>query len=60
MARIAFITWTKQRLEDYAETFRKQVYTKDVDPQVVEEAIAITQSQSKKVNHFLFSDTPHR
>jgi len=46
---IAFITWTKQQLEDYATIFRKQVYSKDVDRKVVEDAISITHSQSRKV-----------
>ncbi|KDR85544.1 hypothetical protein GALMADRAFT_234471 [Galerina marginata CBS 339.88] len=45
----SFISWTKHQLEDYCEIFRKQVYSKDVDPQVVEEAINITLSQSKKL-----------
>lgn len=47
----AFITWTKERILEYADIFRKQVYSKDVDEQVVEEAIAITQTQSRKVAH---------
>lgn len=29
--------------------FRKQVYTSDVDPKTVEDALAITYAQSKKV-----------
>ncbi|KAF9486401.1 hypothetical protein BDN70DRAFT_869926 [Pholiota conissans] len=45
----SFITWTKERIEGYAEIFRKQVYSKDVDRSVVNEAIAITQQQSKKL-----------
>jgi hypothetical protein len=45
-----FITWTKKQLEEYAEIFRKQVYTKDVDPKVVAEAISITLTQSRKVH----------
>lgn len=47
---LAFITWTKERIEDYAEIFRKQVYSKDVDQSVVDDAIAINQQQSKKVS----------
>jgi len=52
---LAFITWTKGQLEDYCENFRKQVYTKDVDPKVVTEAISITLTQSKKVRSFFAS-----
>lgn len=46
---IAVITWAKQQIEKYAEIFRKQVYSKDVDPQIVEDALSITRAQSKKV-----------
>ena len=46
---LAFITWSKQQIQDYAEIFRKQVYFKDVDPKVVQGAISITQSQARKV-----------
>lgn len=45
----AFIDWAKQRIEDYAEVFRRQVYVSDVEPKVVEEALRITFSQSRKV-----------
>lgn len=45
----AFITWTKQQIHDYAEIFRKQVYFKDVDSNVVKDAMFITQSQARKV-----------
>ncbi|PPQ79863.1 LOW QUALITY PROTEIN: hypothetical protein CVT25_002919 [Psilocybe cyanescens] len=44
-----FITWTKHQLENYCEIFRKQVYSKDVDPKVVEDAIQLTHAQSKKL-----------
>jgi len=46
---LAFITWTKNLLEEYGATFRKQVYLKDVDKNVIEEAIHVTHSQSRKV-----------
>ena len=36
-------------MEEYAATFRKQVYLKDVDKNVIEEAIHVTHSQSRKV-----------
>ena len=45
----AFITWAKEEVQSYAATFRKQVYSKNVDPKVVEDAIQITHTQSKKV-----------
>lgn len=47
--RPAFIAWTKIQIESYAEIFRRQVYVKDVDPSIVQEAIAITLSSSRKV-----------
>ncbi|KAF8167544.1 hypothetical protein B0H34DRAFT_669962 [Crassisporium funariophilum] len=45
----SFVTWTKQQIEDYAEIFRKQVYSRDVDPKVVEDAVYITRTQSRKL-----------
>ncbi|KAF8913204.1 hypothetical protein CPB84DRAFT_1760651 [Gymnopilus junonius] len=45
----SFIAWTKRQIEDYCEIFRKQVYSKDVDPKVVQEAIDITHTQGKKL-----------
>ncbi|KZT22685.1 hypothetical protein NEOLEDRAFT_638705 [Neolentinus lepideus HHB14362 ss-1] len=44
-----FVDWAKNQLENYAEIFRKQVYTSDADPQTIEEALAITHSQSRKL-----------
>ena len=29
---IGFIEWAREQIENYAEMFRKQVYTSDVDP----------------------------
>ncbi|KAK7063929.1 exocyst complex component [Favolaschia claudopus] len=59
----AFIDWTKKQIEDYGEQFRRQVYSTDVDPKVVEDALKITYAQSKKLLQdygldfrFLFSD----
>lgn len=43
-----FIEWAKKQVELYAELFRKQVYSSDVDKQTVEDAIKITHMQSKK------------
>ncbi|KAJ7754970.1 nuclear mRNA splicing protein [Mycena maculata] len=59
----AFIDWAKKQIEDYGELFRRQVYSSDVDPKVVDEAMKITYAQSKKLLQeygldfrFLFSD----
>lgn len=46
---IAFIDWAKFQIQDFATMFRKQVYTSDVDKKTVEDALAITYTQSKKV-----------
>lgn len=45
----SFIDWAKTMIEEYAETFRMQVYTPDVDPKVVEDALKITYMQSRKL-----------
>ncbi|KAJ6609351.1 hypothetical protein B0H10DRAFT_2225991 [Mycena sp. CBHHK59/15] len=59
----AFINWAKKQIESYGEMFRRQVYSSDVDPKTVDEALKITYSQSKKLLQeygldfrFLFSD----
>ncbi|KAJ7109864.1 hypothetical protein C8R44DRAFT_634295 [Mycena epipterygia] len=59
----AFIDWAKKQIEDYGELFRRQVYSSDVEPKVVDDAMKITYSQSKKLLQeygldfrFLFSD----
>ena len=44
-----FIEWAKEQIHSYAEMFRKQVYSSDADRQTIEEAIKITQSQSRRV-----------
>lgn len=45
-----FIDWAKQQIETYAEMFRKQVYSSDVEQKTIDEALNITYSQSKKVS----------
>ncbi|KAK0500855.1 exo84 subunit/exocyst complex component [Armillaria luteobubalina] len=45
----AFIDWAKSQIENYADVFRRQVFSSDVDPKVIEEALKITYSQSKKL-----------
>ncbi|KAI0325433.1 hypothetical protein GY45DRAFT_1374778 [Cubamyces sp. BRFM 1775] len=45
----SLVEWAKLQVELYAEMFRKQVYSSDIDPHVIEEAIQITHIQSKKL-----------
>lgn len=45
----ALIDWAKKQIEMYAERFRKQVYSSDVEQQTIKEALKITYSQSRKV-----------
>ncbi|KAF9266928.1 hypothetical protein L218DRAFT_921708 [Marasmius fiardii PR-910] len=45
----AFIDWARTQVEIYAETFRNQVYTEELEPKVIEEAMKVTYSLSKKL-----------
>ncbi|KAI0714572.1 hypothetical protein C8Q76DRAFT_727239 [Earliella scabrosa] len=45
----SFVEWAKQQIEVYAEMFRKQVYSSDIDPRTIDDAIQITHLQSKKL-----------
>ncbi|EEB92309.1 hypothetical protein MPER_09206 [Moniliophthora perniciosa FA553] len=45
----AFIDWARRQVENYTEIFRNQVYTGDVETKVIEEAMRITYSLSKKL-----------
>ncbi|PFH46266.1 hypothetical protein AMATHDRAFT_77745 [Amanita thiersii Skay4041] len=45
----SFIDWAKKEIEHYAEIFRRQVFTPDMNPQVIKEAVKVTHSQSKKL-----------
>ncbi|KAK2464897.1 hypothetical protein APHAL10511_002973 [Amanita phalloides] len=45
----SFIDWAKKEIEEFAEIFRKQVFTPDVDPKIVHEAVKIAHAQSKKL-----------
>ncbi|KAI0640292.1 hypothetical protein C8Q77DRAFT_1153163 [Trametes polyzona] len=45
----SFVEWAKQQIELYAEMFRKQVFSSDVDARTIDEAIQITHIQSKKL-----------
>lgn len=49
-ALVVFIDWARKQITSYSDTFRRQVYSADVDPKVVEEAKKITFSQSRKVS----------
>ncbi|KAL1715903.1 Cullin repeat-like-containing domain protein [Schizophyllum commune] len=62
-AASAFIEWARKQIEGYAEAFRKQVYSPDVERKVVDECMTITYSQSRKLLQeygldfrFLFDD----
>jgi len=46
---VGFVEWAKKQIEMYAQMFRKQVYTSDVDPKIVEDALRITYTQSRKL-----------
>ena len=46
----AFVQWAKIEVEKYAEMFRKQVYSLDVDPEVIDAAMRVTKLQSRKVS----------
>ncbi|KAI0686819.1 hypothetical protein BC835DRAFT_1420137 [Cytidiella melzeri] len=45
----SFVQWAKVQVEKYGEMFRKQVYSLDVDPEVIDGAIKATKLQSKKL-----------
>ncbi|TBU58130.1 hypothetical protein BD310DRAFT_927740 [Dichomitus squalens] len=45
----SFVEWARQQIELYAEMFRKQVYSSDVDARTIDDAIQITHVQSKKL-----------
>ncbi|KAG6899822.1 hypothetical protein C0993_006523 [Termitomyces sp. T159_Od127] len=45
----SFTDWAKSQIEDFCEIFRKQVFTFDVDPQVVSNALEITYTQSRRL-----------
>jgi len=48
-ATSSFVEWAKIQIEQYAEMFRKQVFNSDVDKQMIEDCIKITQNTSKKL-----------
>lgn len=45
----SFIEWARSLIETFAEMFRIQVFSTDVDEGVVEEALNITHNQSRKL-----------
>ncbi|KAI0311367.1 hypothetical protein OF83DRAFT_1278659 [Amylostereum chailletii] len=45
----SFIEWAKEQIGSFAAMFHKQVYSSDVDPKTVEEALKITRAQSRKL-----------
>ena len=52
-----FIEWAREQIENYAEMFRKQVYSSDVDLQTVQDAIKVTYLQSKRVRIVLYHNS---
>ncbi|EMD31124.1 hypothetical protein CERSUDRAFT_109603 [Gelatoporia subvermispora B] len=44
-----FVEWAKHQIELYAEMFRRQVYSSDIDQETIEDAIKITHLQSRKL-----------
>lgn len=51
---LALVEWAKVEVETFAELFRSQVYSSDLDQEVIEEAIIATHTQSKKVHNTVF------
>ncbi|KAH9923140.1 uncharacterized protein BXZ73DRAFT_91470 [Epithele typhae] len=45
----SFVEWARQQIELYAQMFRRQVYSSDVEPQTIDDALQITLVQSKKL-----------
>ena len=45
----AFVEWAKAQISIYADMFRKQVFSSDVDEETVRECIAKTHAQNRKV-----------
>ncbi|KAI1791961.1 hypothetical protein LXA43DRAFT_1008616 [Ganoderma leucocontextum] len=45
----SFVEWAKRQMELFAQMFRKQVYSSDVEPRTIEDAVQITHVQSKKL-----------
>lgn len=43
------VKWSKEQVEAFAVMFKDQIYTPDQDPAVIEEALEIVRSLSKKV-----------
>ena len=46
---LGLVEWSKKQIEIFAELFRKQVFTSDVDQNTVDECVKITHDQGKKV-----------
>lgn len=49
VSRIAFIEWARHQIEIFGEMFRKQVFGPDVDVRIIDDAIKVTHTQSRKV-----------
>lgn len=44
------VTWAKKEIETFAETFRRQVYGKSVEPKVVEDSLRVVAVHNRKVS----------
>ncbi|TDL19395.1 hypothetical protein BD410DRAFT_774042 [Rickenella mellea] len=44
-----FVEWAKVQIENYAEMFRNQVFSSDVEQSTIDECIDITHTQSRKL-----------
>lgn len=44
-----FVTWAKEQIEYFGDTFRRQVYAPAIEPRVVEECLRVTSSANRKL-----------
>ena len=49
LCSIVFVDWAKGQITFYAEMFRKQVFSPDVDADTVRECLKTTRALNKKV-----------
>lgn len=56
---IVFVEWAKGQIKFFAEMFRKQVFSSDVDDDTVRECLATTRALNKKVC-VIFTNEPDK
>ena len=49
---VALIQWARDQIEIFGKAFKRQLFSSDVNPQIVEEAVQLTRAQSKRVGLF--------